>query len=180
MVVMGLKICNAPNAAPNSSRVMRRHKCGRRYDHTRDVGHRGLQLITYASRGGGGVNTYAYKCVQGGRGGQNMTKNTHFVRIFIKNATTSESLKDRQPLSMEFTLLSVISSKNKSGKNDSELIFSKGKTAVNSGHFAVLPLRMDDSLVVSSNNIHDIYLNTQLGTKYNGLNIVEIYAWTDI
>ena len=81
---------------------------------------------------------------------------------------------------MEFTLLSVISSKNKSGKNDSELIFSKGKTAVNSGHFAVLPLRMDDSLVVSSNNIHDIYLNTQLGTKYNGLNIVEIYAWTDI
>ena len=29
---------------------------------------RGLPLITYASRGGGGVNTNAYKCVQGGRG----------------------------------------------------------------------------------------------------------------
>ena len=44
--------------------------------------HRGLPLITYASRGGGGVNTNAYKCVQGGRGGLNMTKNTHFVRRF--------------------------------------------------------------------------------------------------
>ena len=42
----------------------------------------GLPLITYASRGGGGVNTNAYKCVQGGRGGLNMTKNTHFVRRF--------------------------------------------------------------------------------------------------
>ena len=30
---------------------------------------RGLPLITYAPRGGGGVNTNAYKCVQGGRGG---------------------------------------------------------------------------------------------------------------
>ena len=29
---------------------------------------RGLPLITYASRGCGGVNTNAYKCVQGGRG----------------------------------------------------------------------------------------------------------------
>ena len=28
----------------------------------------GLPLIMYASRGGGGVNTNAYKCVQGGRG----------------------------------------------------------------------------------------------------------------
>ena len=44
---------------------------------------RGLPLIMYASRGGGGVNTNAYKCVQGGRGGLNMTKNTHFVRRFI-------------------------------------------------------------------------------------------------
>ena len=40
----------------------------------------GLPLIMYAARGGGGVNTNAYKCVQGGRGGLNMTKNTHFVR----------------------------------------------------------------------------------------------------
>ena len=52
---------------------------------------RGLPLITYASRGGGGVNTNAYKCVQGGRGGLNMTKNTHFVRRFIENATISET-----------------------------------------------------------------------------------------
>ena len=44
----------------------------------------------YALRGGGGVNTNAYKCVQGGRGGLNMTKNTHFVRRFIENATISE------------------------------------------------------------------------------------------
>ena len=44
---------------------------------------RGLPLITYASSGGGGVNTDAYKCVQGGRGGLNMTKNTHFVCMFI-------------------------------------------------------------------------------------------------
>ena len=43
---------------------------------------RGLPLITYASRGGGGVNTNAYKCVQGGRGGLNMAKNTHFVRRY--------------------------------------------------------------------------------------------------
>ena len=48
---------------------------------------RGLPLITYASRVGGGVNTNAYKCVQGGRGGLNMTKNTHFVCRFIENAT---------------------------------------------------------------------------------------------
>ena len=51
---------------------------------------RGLPLITYASRGGGGVNTNAYKCVQGGRGGLNMIKNTHFVRRFIENTTISE------------------------------------------------------------------------------------------
>ena len=51
------------------------------------VQHRGLPLIMYASRGGGGVNTNAYKCVQGGRGGLSMTKNTHFVRRFIENAT---------------------------------------------------------------------------------------------
>ena len=48
---------------------------------------RGLPLITYAPRGGGGVNTDAYKCVQGGRGGLNRTKNTHFVRsrVFPKD-----------------------------------------------------------------------------------------------
>ena len=45
----------------------------------------GLPLIMYASRGGGGVNTNAYKCVQGGRGGLTMTKSTHFVRRFIAN-----------------------------------------------------------------------------------------------
>ena len=55
---------------------------------------RGLPLITYASRGGGGVNTNAYKCVQGGRGGLDMTKNTHFVRRLIENATISETFKD--------------------------------------------------------------------------------------
>ena len=54
---------------------------------------RGLPLITYASRGGGGVNSNAYKCVQGGRGGLNMTKNTHFVRRFIQNATISDTFK---------------------------------------------------------------------------------------
>ena len=53
----------------------------------------GLPLITYASRGGGGINTNAYKCVQGGRGGLNMTKNTHFVPRFIENATLSETFK---------------------------------------------------------------------------------------
>ena len=56
---------------------------------------RGLPLITYACKGGGGgggVSTDAYKCVQGGRGGGglNMTKNTHFVRMSIENATISE------------------------------------------------------------------------------------------
>ena len=59
----------------------------------------GLPLITYASRGGGGVNTNAYKCVQGGRGGLNMTKNTHFVRRCIENATISETLKTMAPYS---------------------------------------------------------------------------------
>ena len=55
--------------------------------------YRGLPLIMYASRGGGGVNTNAYKCVQGGRGGLNMIKNTHFVRRCIENATISETFK---------------------------------------------------------------------------------------
>ena len=44
---------------------------------------------------GWGVNTNAYKYVQGGRGGGselNMTKNTHFVRRFIENATISETI----------------------------------------------------------------------------------------
>ena len=55
----------------------------------------GLPLITYAPRGGGGgVNTNAYKCVQGGRGGLDMTKNTHFVCSFIINVTISETFND--------------------------------------------------------------------------------------
>ena len=44
----------------------------------------GLPLITYAPRGGGGVNANAYKCVQGGRGGLNMTKNTHLYAGLLK------------------------------------------------------------------------------------------------
>ena len=34
--------------------------------------------------GGGGVNTNAYKCVQGGRGGLNMVKNTHLYAGLLK------------------------------------------------------------------------------------------------
>ena len=45
---------------------------------------RGLPLIIYASRGGGGVNTNAYKCIRGGRGGLNMTKNTHLYAGILK------------------------------------------------------------------------------------------------
>ena len=45
----------------------------------------------YASRGGGGVDTNAYKCVQGGRGGLHMAKNTHFVRRLIELAAISET-----------------------------------------------------------------------------------------
>ena len=46
---------------------------------------RGLPLITYASRGGGGgqLHTNAYK----GGGGCDHDQNTHFVRRFIENAT---------------------------------------------------------------------------------------------
>ena len=44
---------------------------------------RGLPLITYASRGGGGVNTDAYKCVQGGRGGSEHDQKYAFVRMFL-------------------------------------------------------------------------------------------------
>ena len=44
----------------------------------------------------------------------------------------------------------------------------------------MLPLRSDDSLAVSSVNIHDIYLNTQLRTLYIDINIVEIYAGSDM
>ena len=55
---------------------------------------RGLPFM-YTSMGGWeGVNTNAYKCVQGGGGaGLNMTKNTHFVCRFIENATISETFK---------------------------------------------------------------------------------------
>ena len=70
------------------------------------IGVGGLPLITYAPRGGGGVNTDAYKCVQGGRGGLNMTKNTHFVHRFMENATISKTFRDRQHISAGNTLCS--------------------------------------------------------------------------
>ena len=53
----------------------------------------GLPLITYAPRGGGGVNTNAYKCVQGVRGGLNMAKNMHLYAGLLKNTTISETFK---------------------------------------------------------------------------------------
>ena len=43
---------------------------------------RGLPLIIYASRGGGGVNTNAYKCVQGGRGGSEYDQKYAFCMQF--------------------------------------------------------------------------------------------------
>ena len=52
--------------------------------------------------------------------------------------------------------------------------------AVNRGHFAVLPLRRDDSLAISSVSIHDIYFNTQFKTLYIDINVVEIYAVSDM
>ena len=63
----------------------------------KNISVRGLPLIMYIIRGGGGgggggVITNAYKCVQGGRGGLYMTNNRHFVRRFIENATTYETL----------------------------------------------------------------------------------------
>ena len=67
---------------------------------------RGLPLITYDLGGGGGVNTNAYKCVQGGRGGLDMTKNMHFVRRFMENATISKTFRDRQHISAGNTLCS--------------------------------------------------------------------------
>ena len=48
------------------------------------------------------------------------------------------------------------------------------------GYFAVLSMRRDDFLAVGSVNIHDIYLNTQLRTLYIDINIVEIYALSDM
>ena len=44
----------------------------------------------------------------------------------------------------------------------------------------VLSLRRDNFLAVSSVNIHDIYLNTQLRTLYIDINIVKIYAGSDM
>ena len=41
------------------------------------------------------------------------------------------------------------------------------------GQSAVCPLRRDDYLAVSSINIHNIYSNTQLGTIYIDINIVD-------
>ena len=54
-----------------------------------------FHLFTYASIGGGGFNTDAYKCPQGGRGGSEHDKKYDFVRMFIENATLSETFKDR-------------------------------------------------------------------------------------
>ena len=53
-------------------------------------------------------------------------------------------------------------------------------TAVNRGYFAVLSLRRDNFLAVGSVNINDIYLNTQLRTLYIDINIVKIYAGSDM
>ena len=58
-------------------------------DICRDVVIWGLPLITYAPRGGGGVNTNAYKCAQGGKGGSEHDQKYAFVRRFIENATIS-------------------------------------------------------------------------------------------
>ena len=61
------------------------HKDGKDFSSSEQQFHfRGLPLITYASRWGGGVNTNAYKSVQGGRGGLNMTKNTHLYAGLLK------------------------------------------------------------------------------------------------
>ena len=56
-----------------------------------------------------------------GEGCVNMTKSTHFVCMFIENATLSETLKDRRHLSawnsLDLLNVNFISSKNKSDKN---------------------------------------------------------------
>ena len=46
--------------------------------------------------------------------------------------------------------------------------------------FAVLSLTRDYFLVVSSTNIHDTYLNTQLRYVYINISIIEIDAQTDM
>ena len=48
------------------------------------------------------------------------------------------------------------------------------------GRFAVLSLRRDYFLVVSSTNIHDTDLNTQLRYVYIDISIIEIDAQTDM
>ena len=48
------------------------------YDHY----HRGLPLITYASRGGGGVNTNVYKSVQGGGGSEHVQKYAFCMQVY--------------------------------------------------------------------------------------------------
>ena len=48
------------------------------------------------------------------------------------------------------------------------------------GYFAVLSLRRDDFLAVGSVNVQDIYLNTQLRTLYIDINIVKIYAGSNM
>ena len=41
------------------------------------------------------------------------------------------------------------------------------------GQFAVLPLKWDCYLAVSSINLHNIYLNTQLRTIYINIDIIK-------
>ena len=48
------------------------------------------------------------------------------------------------------------------------------------GRFAVLSLRRDYVLVVSSTNIHGTHLNTQLRYVYIDISIIEIDALTDM
>ena len=83
-----------------------------------------FHLFTYASIGGGGFNTDAYKCPQGGRGGLNMTKNTILYACLLKMLHYLKHLRIDHT-SVEFTLLNAyfISSKNKSDKNDFKFIF---------------------------------------------------------
>ena len=62
----------------------------------------------FGGGGGGGGSTLIHtNACKGGEGGLNMTKNTHFVRMFIENATISETLKDRRHLSAWNSLCSM-------------------------------------------------------------------------
>ena len=48
------------------------------------------------------------------------------------------------------------------------------------GQFAVLPLKWDCHLAVSSINLRNIFLNTQLGTIYINIDIIKIDKGKDI